>query len=285
MLLKIRHALLEVTNQSAKQSIKQSAVIINNEIIIGSGSILQPYVHPCGYGEKIIQSLQQCKLVDAQDEQSGASELLRTLSYLVTFDRQRRPLTDRNAQPNSGQTTPHILTRYTAQPLYVFCAAEVSRNLHKILMNVDSDEQNVLRSSFVVLTMRALKERESFKRFIEHIANYLRYLQPIHTLDDVLVMCSPFGLEHFYKTISIGKVSNVMGSSLFGLSNALPLGCEGSAVFNNKLWVYSVCFYRKRLTDLSSFQAFDWRHHLHIVSAGTGKRQSDFVCQFRLLIT
>lgn len=278
MLLKIRHALLEVTNQSAKQSIKQSAVIINNEIIIGSGSILQPYVHPAGDGERIIQSLQQCKLVDAQDEQSDASELLRSLSYLVTFDRQRRPLTDRNAQPNSGQTTPHILTRYTAQPLYVFCAAEVSRNLHKILMNVDSDEQNVLRSSFLVLTMRALKERESFKRFIEHIANYLRYLQPIHTLDDVLVMCSPFGLENFYKTISIGKVSNVMGSSLFGLSNALPLGCEGSAVFNNKLWVYPVYFYSKQLTNLSSFQAFDWRHHLHIVSAGTGKRQSDIGC-------
>ncbi|XP_034476830.1 uncharacterized protein LOC117783517 [Drosophila innubila] len=233
MLLKIRHALLEVTNQSAKQSVKQSAVIINNEIIISSGSILQPFVRSDGDGDKIIQSLQQCELVDAQSESGDEGKLLRKLNYLVTFDRQRRSLTDRSAQ-SSGQVA-HILTRYTAQPLYVFCAAEVSRNLHKILLSADSDSQNVLRSSFLVLTMRALKERESFKGFLQHIASYLRYLQPIHTLDDVLVMCSPFGLENFYKTISIGKVSNVMGSSLFGLSNALPLGCEGSAVFNNKL--------------------------------------------------
>lgn len=233
MLLKIRHALLEVTNQSAKQSIKQSAVLINNEIIISSGSILQSYVRPDRDGDKIIQRLQQCELVDAQKDSDNEGKQLRKLNYLVTFDRQRRPLTERNAQ-NSGQAA-HILTRYTAQPLYVFCATDVSRNLHKILMNADSDSQNVLRSSFLVLTMRALKERESFKGFLQHIASYLRYLQPIHTLDDVLVMCSPFGLENFYKTISIGKVSNVMGSSLFGLSNALPLGCEGSAVFNNKL--------------------------------------------------
>ncbi|EDW60060.1 uncharacterized protein [Drosophila virilis] len=235
MLLKIRHALLEVTNhQVSKQSAKQSAVIINNEIIISCGNILQPFIRPDGDGLKIIQSLQQCKLVDAQDGHCAEGKLLRTLSYLVTFDRQRRPLTDRSAQHSSGHSA-HILTRYTAQPLYVFCAAEVSRNLHKILMNADNDEQNVLRSCFLVLTMRELKERESFKRFLQHIASYLRYLQPIHTLDDVLVMCSPFGLENFYKTISIGKVSNVMGSSLFGLSNALPLGCEGAAVFNNKL--------------------------------------------------
>ncbi|KAM8711789.1 hypothetical protein ACLKA7_012318 [Drosophila subpalustris] len=215
MLLKIRHALLEVTTHSAKQSVKQSAVIINNEIIIGSGSILQPYVRPDRDGDKIIQSLQQCKLVDAQNESSDEGKLLRSLNYLVTFDRQRRSLTDRSPQ-TSGQVA-HILTRYTAQPF-----------------------QNVLRSSFLVLTMRALKERESFKGFLQHIASYLRYLQPIHTLDDVLVMCSPFGLENFYKTISIGKVSNVMGSSLFGLSNALPLGCEGSAVFNNKLRLVGV---------------------------------------------
>ncbi|XP_060655422.1 uncharacterized protein LOC132790755 isoform X1 [Drosophila nasuta] len=238
MLLKIRHALLDITNQTAKQSVKQSAVIINNEIIISSGSILQPFVHPDGDGDRILHSLQQCKLVDVQDNTCDEGKLLRKLNYLVTFDRQRRPLTDRSAQ-QSGQVT-HILTRYTAQPLYVFCAAEVSRNLHKILMNADTDSQDVLRSSFLVLTMRALKERESFKRFLQHIASYLRYLQPIHTLDDVLVMCSPFGLENFYKTISIGKVSNVMGSSLFGLSNALPLGCEGSAVFNNKLRLVGV---------------------------------------------
>lgn len=275
MLLKIRHALLEVTNQSAKQSVKQSAVIINNEIIISSGSILQPYVRPNGDGDKIIQNLQQCKLVDAQDETGDEGKLLRKLNYLVTFDRQRRSLTDRNAQ-NSGQTG-HILTRYTAQPLYVFCAEEVSRNLHKILMNADSDSQNVLRSSFLVLTMRSMKERESFKRFLQLIASYLRYVQPIHTLDDVLVMCSPFGLENFYKTISIGKVSNVMGSSLFGLSNALPLGCEGSAVFNNKLRLVGVII-------CTSFQRDQENINLTL-AANFGYLLSDFMEQLGTPIT
>ncbi|XP_034654289.1 uncharacterized protein LOC117892278 [Drosophila subobscura] len=238
MLLKIRHALLEITNPP---STKQSAIIINNEIIISSGSVLQPHCRVGTDGDKgqakngIISGLQQCQLINAQDEESGAGEFIRSLNFLVTFDRQsQRP--QQNAAASSRQS--HILARYTAHPLYVFCASEVSRNLHKILISADSADDNwVLRSSFVVLSMRPSSEREYFERFLVLIGNYLRHLQPLHTLDDVLVMCSPFGLENFYKTISIGKVSNVMGRSgcLFAISNALPLGCEGSAVFNNKL--------------------------------------------------
>ncbi|KAI8040131.1 uncharacterized protein LOC128254423 [Drosophila gunungcola] len=238
MLLKIRHALLEVTSPPAT---KQSAIIINNEVIISSGSILQPHLLFDGdkgaENKEIIARLQRGQLLNVQSEEEEEARRIRSLNFLVTFDpQQRRPRPNQNGASGSRQT--HILSRFTAHPLYVFCAAEVSRNLHHILLTADSgDENEVLRSSFVVLGLRKPEKEESFKRFLAHIGNYLRHLQPMQTLDDVLVMCSPFGLENFYKTISIGKVSNVMGRSgcLFAISNALPLGCEGSAVFNNKL--------------------------------------------------
>ena len=251
MLLKIRHALLEVTNHP---NAKQSAIIINNEIIITSGCILQPYIRPmlpfvadhtnenvCA-STKIIHKLQQCRLVNAQEGNSEEAQHLNALSYQVTFDRRKLPVavTERNAN------IPHILTRYRAKLLYVFSSKEISRNLHNVLNSItfnDSstkDHNEVLLTSFLILTMRPAKAAESperFERFLEHIAHYLRYTMPIRPLDDVLTMCTPFGMENFYKTISIGKISNVIGKdcSLFVLSNNLPLGCEGSAVFNSKL--------------------------------------------------
>ncbi|XP_020717724.1 uncharacterized protein LOC101449967 isoform X2 [Ceratitis capitata] len=244
MLLKIRHALLEITNHPVT---KQSAIIINNEIIITSGGILQPYVRPkksstevrqdnenCPSG-KIIQNLQQCKLINAQDGNSDEARHLNALNYQVTFDRRKLP------PSKEGRRQPHILTRYCAKLLYLFNSAEISRHLLRFLGTQHVDKataahNEVLLSSFLVLSMRCDGTKENFQRFLRHIAHYLRYLQPIHTLDDVLVMCTPFGLENFYKTISIGKVSNVMGRDgcLFVLSNALALGCEGAAVFNNK---------------------------------------------------
>lgn len=254
MLLKIRHALLEVTSPPAA---KQSAIIINNELIISSGSILQP--HLAVDGDKgaqikaIVARLQRGQLLDVQNEEQEEDAQIRSLHFVATFDpQQRRPRPI--AAPGSRQ--PHILSRFTAHPLYVFCANEVCRNLHHILLTADSgDAGEVLRSSFVVLGLRKPEKEKYFKRFLAHIANYLRYLQPMHTLDDVLVMCSPFGLENFYKTISIGKVSNVMGRSgcLFAISNALPLGCEGSAVFNNKLRLVGIVI-------CTSFQ----RHHENV---------------------
>ncbi|KAH8400914.1 hypothetical protein KR009_001795 [Drosophila setifemur] len=235
MLLKIRHALLEITSPPAT---KQSAVIINNEIIITSGSILYPHLPFDGdkaeENKGIVARLQQGQLVNVQEKQGRR---IRSLNFVVTFDpQQQRPR--QNVASGQGSRKTHILTRFTAHPLYLFCAAEVSRNLHHILLSADSgDDSSLIRSCFVVLGMRTPAREENFKRFLAHISDYLRHLQPVQTLDDVLVMCSPFGLENFYKTISLGKVSNVLGrsGSLFAISNALPLGCEGSAVFNNKL--------------------------------------------------
>ncbi|XP_002043129.2 uncharacterized protein LOC6618881 [Drosophila sechellia] len=254
MLLKIRHALLEVTSPPAA---KQSAIIINNEVIISSGSILKPHLAVDGdkgaQNKAIVARLQRGQLLDVQNEEQKEDAQIRSLHFVATFDpQQRRP------RPNTapGSRKPHILSRFTAYPLYVFCADEVCRNLYHILLTADSgDAGEVLRSSFVVLGLRKPEKEESFKRFLAHIANYLRHLQPMHTLDDVLVMCSPFGLENFYKTISIGKVSNVMGRSgcLFAISNALPLGCEGSAVFNNKLRLVGIVI-------CTSFQ----RHHENV---------------------
>ncbi|XP_067634240.1 uncharacterized protein [Eurosta solidaginis] len=244
MLLKIRHALLEITSHPVT---KQSAIIINNEIIITSGCILQPYVRPLTplssdtnseadvcTSTKIIRKLQQCQLIDVQAGSSDEAKHLNLLNYQVTFDRRKL------LAPNERRRQPHILTRYCAKLLYLFNSAEISRHVLRFLGNTAHPEEScndVLISSFLVLSMRCDGDKENFDRFLRHIAHYLRYLEPIHTLDDVLVMCTPFGLENFYKTISIGKVSNVMGRDgcLFVLSNALALGCEGAAVFNNKL--------------------------------------------------
>lgn len=251
MLLKIRHALLEVTNHP---NAKQSAIIINNEVIITSGCILRPYVRPmlpfvadhtnenvCS-STKIIHKLEQCRLVNAQENESDEAQHLNSLSYQVTFDRRKMPAARTERNPN----VPHILTRYRAKLLYVFSSQEISRYLHKMFKSITfsdcsaKEHNDVLLTSFLILTMRPTKINQSaerFERFLEHIAHYLRYRYPIRPLDDILTMCTPFGMENFYKTVSIGKVSNVIGKdgALIVLSNNLPLGCEGSAVFNNKL--------------------------------------------------
>ncbi|XP_037940931.1 uncharacterized protein LOC119673897 [Teleopsis dalmanni] len=246
MLLKIRHALLEINNYPNP---KLSAIIINNEIIITSGCILKHFVRPLPTTEvsdssegacpstKIIRKLERCEIISTQDG-SDEAQHLNALSYQVTFDRQKLPATARNQQPR-------ILTRYCARPLYMFSSNEITRQFHNFLQNaaVQVDGHNdVLLSSFLVLTMRTTREQEKFERFLYHIGHYLRYLHPIRPLDDVLAMCTPFGEENFYKSISIGKVSNVIGrdGSLFVVSNALPQGCEGSAVFNNKLRLIGV---------------------------------------------
>lgn len=241
-MLRIRHALLEVSNHPNN---KKSAIIINNELIITSGCILQPYVRPLQQHQpeieptdassKIIRKLQQCEIINAQETSTVEAQHLNSLNYAVTFDRRKLPATDRRQ--------PHILTRYQALPLYLFSSAQVSRKLHNFLSTSAADDDNqILLSSFLVLTMRPTRQKENFERFLVHISNYLKQLTEIRPLDDVLVMCTPFGLENFYKTISIGKVSNVLGrdNCLFVISNALPLGCEGSAVFNNKLYLIGI---------------------------------------------
>uniref|UniRef100_A0A1A9WJX7 Peroxisomal leader peptide-processing protease n=1 Tax=Glossina brevipalpis TaxID=37001 RepID=A0A1A9WJX7_9MUSC len=251
MLLKIRHALLEITNHP---NTKQSAVIINNEIIITSAGIMQSYVRPMPLvadqsnknacvSTKIIRKLEQCQLINTQSDDSEESRFLHSLNYQVTFDRREFPQT--STQQGNGRTN-CILTRYRTKLLYIFSSEEISRNFHKLSnhstmpKNTVKQHNEVLLTSFLILTMHPekLNPPERFQRFLEHITHYLRYQYSVRALDDVLIMCAPFGMENFYKTICIGKVSNVLGygnGSLFVLSNILPLGCEGSAVFNSKL--------------------------------------------------
>uniref|UniRef100_A0A1A9V209 Peroxisomal leader peptide-processing protease n=1 Tax=Glossina austeni TaxID=7395 RepID=A0A1A9V209_GLOAU len=170
MLLKIRHALLEITNQP---NAKQSAVIINNEIVITSAGILQTYVRPTSpfvaddcnenvcASTKIIRKLQQCQLIDIQSIDNEESRFLLLLNFQVMFDHRKLPQTS-TQYVNTGRVD-YILKRYRAKLLYIFSSEEISRSFHKL--------------------------------------------------------------------------SNHKGhgnGSLFVLSNILP-GCEGSAVFNNKL--------------------------------------------------
>ena len=206
MLLKIRHALLEINNPP---NAKQSAIIINNEIIITSACLLQSYVRPilpydsdpnkenvCA-STKIIRQLQQGQLINAQhSEQSEAANLLNSYSYQVTFDRRKLPKNVGNSSNNSTQSSrqPHILTRYRAKLLYLFSSSEIARILRRFLIafstnDADEPQYEVLLSSFMVLTMRPVSEQgsERFERFLLHIGHYLRYVNPLRALDDVLV--------------------------------------------------------------------------------------------------
>lgn len=82
--------------------------------------------------------------------------------------------------------------------------------------------------------------------------NYIKFISPINKLDDVLTISTPFGMESFYKTMNIGKVSNVFGinSCLFTISNNLVNGCEGAAVINSKL----------RLIGMITCTTFHWNN-------------------------
>ncbi|XP_055837548.1 uncharacterized protein LOC129905949 [Episyrphus balteatus] len=229
MLLKIRHGILEITNHP---NTRKSAIIINDEIILSSGTILAPYIRPvepngqCA-SSKIIETLRNDSLVNVQEDNND-SKFLNSLNYQITFDRK--------GLVNQSQ----IFTRYSAKLLYLFSCNEVSRYIQHICSTggqIDDTSKECFLSSFVVLSFRKTNDKEILERFISQIKNYLRFLYKAQKLDDILTICTPFGLEEFYKTIHIGKISNLINSngSLFVLSNNLPIGCEGAAVFNDKL--------------------------------------------------
>uniref|UniRef100_A0A1B0GCB1 Peroxisomal leader peptide-processing protease n=1 Tax=Glossina morsitans morsitans TaxID=37546 RepID=A0A1B0GCB1_GLOMM len=294
MLLKIRHALLEITNQP---NAKQSAVIINNEIIITSAGILQTYVRPmlpfvaddsnenvCA-STKIIRKLQQCKLIDIQSGDTEESRFLLSLNFQVMFDHRKLPQTSMQ-YVHTGRVD-YILKRYRAKLLYIFSSEEISRNFHKLsnhkglTEDAITEHNEVLLTSFLILSTHPekLNPPERFQRSLEHIAHYLRYQYSVRALDDVLIMCTPFGMENFYKTVSIGKISNVLGhgnDSLFVLSNILP-GCEGSAVFNNKLRLIG-------LIIRTSFQCDQGRIDMTLV-ANFAYLLRDFMKQLGIKIT
>lgn len=234
MLLKIRHGILEITNQP---NTRKSAIIINDEIILSTGTILQPFIRPlqspeCAHS-KIIEALRVDSLIDVQANTDGdESKALNSLNYQITFD--RKGLVNRS----------QILTRYRAKILYLFSCREVSQYIRRICSTGGhisgtsmDDTMECFLSSFVVLSFRKTNSKDIFDKFTSHITNYLRFLYQAQKMDDVLTICTPFGLEEFYKTIHIGKISNLIDArgSLFVLSNNLPIGCEGSAVFNDKL--------------------------------------------------
>lgn len=222
MLLKIRHGILEITNHP---STRKSAIIINDEIILSSATILQPYIRPLNQNgqcpaSQIIEHLKNNALIKVQEDNDEAN-FLNSLNFQITFD--RKSLVNRS----------QILTRYQAKMLYLFNCAEVSQYIRRIC----SEDDACFFGGFVILSFRKTNSKDIFKKFTSHIKNYLRFSQNVQKMDDILTICSPFGMEEFYKTIHIGKISNVINSngSLFVLSNSLPNGCEGSAVFNDKL--------------------------------------------------
>ncbi|XP_055917016.1 uncharacterized protein LOC129949522 [Eupeodes corollae] len=229
MLLKIRHGILEIKNHP---NTRISAIVINDEIILSSGSILEPYIQPLGVGEqcphsKIIDDLQNNLLINAQEE-SDESKFLNSLNYQITFD--QRSLVNQ----------PQVLSRHCAKLLYLFSCKEVSQYIRHICAtgaHFNDLQKECFLGSFVVLSLQGKDEKTTFQRFIAQIKHYLTFLYKVEKLDDVLTICTPFGMEEFYKTINFGKISNLISSngSLFVLSNTLPVGCEGSAVFNDKL--------------------------------------------------
>lgn len=65
---------------------------------------------------------------------------------------------------------------------------------------------------------------------------------PIRRLDRIAAVTTPFTNEIFFKSINLGSVSNVFGTDdcLFVVSPALVAGCNGGAIFNERLYVLLV---------------------------------------------
>lgn len=292
MLLKIRHALLEVNNSKDEEIFlgcasnsnyrcsKQSAIIINSKFILTTANVLQEFIipkdpqHDFDGGEwrgkdsrgEIIELLKQFEMIpprkeldkDEQQTKTKWQESLESLEYLITFDvvhNKRRIQTLDEMQSRQ-------FVREEGHFLGLFHSSEVYNQLLKLSGQQD-DCGLLLSSSFLLLTTRnhkgqskdlqEKKHPDDMKRFLEHIHHYLRQMHPIRCLDDILVIGSPFGLEGFYKTINFGKISNILDDSgcIFMLSNPLTVGCEGSAVFNDKLLSFSHIFLSQFFFKLS----------------------------------
>ncbi|XP_055380045.1 uncharacterized protein LOC129611117 [Condylostylus longicornis] len=234
MSIKIRHGILDLVNKN-----RSSAIIINDSYILASAFILNPVFISLFTNEKDEEQLNNFKnkinkqLINV-DEDPLYNELKLEL-FTITFDR-RKP-TDRNSR---------ILTCYKAKLLYIFNSIEIRECFQNILSKLKSESElnnelkSFLHSSFLILQL--IKPNEAIKNvnlksFIKNMLSYSNITNNLHKTDEVMAICSPFGIENFYKTIHFGKISNILGrnSCLFIISNSLPIGCEGSAVFNNRL--------------------------------------------------
>lgn len=278
MLLKIRHALLEVNNSTNQTTpslesfyccSKQSAIIINDEFVFTVANVLQEFLTNESAkpntnetnGMKFMRLLQKHQIIpphnklSSNEQQSAAlydfQESLKSLQYLITFDYlpNRGHCFDYNDQllataANQTNDEQRSFVRKEGRFLSLLYSTKVYNQLLKLACQNDDVSNHcrvVLSSSFLILTLKPKPvkhtQTENIRRILLHIRNYLNNLQSIRCMDDILVMSSPFGLESFYKTINIGKISNILDEhgSVFMISNPLSIGCEGSAVFNNKL--------------------------------------------------
>lgn len=101
-------------------------------------------------------------------------------------------------------------------------------------------------SAFVVLDMQqeAGGIDHSLERMLESMIRrekdaHTVHIRQVQRLDRVASVTTPFTNEVFFESINMGSVANVFGTNdcLFVVSQALVAGCDGGAVYNERLYV------------------------------------------------
>lgn len=156
----------------------------------------------------------------------------------------------------------HILQTVDARIRYVFNCANIANAVNQFLdgfepmIGSDLKENNqqvstigleqCALSAFVLLELN--ENDASMKRALPDLiraliskdstTNAIHY-RAIQRLDRVATVTTPFSNEVFFRSINVGSVANVFGHNdcLFVASQTLVSGCDGGAVYNERLYV------------------------------------------------
>lgn len=237
--LRTDHAIVYATGTPQN---RRSAVTLAGGHAIVPASVLPAGVLTAKVGKRLTAALLNGLLVDARDN-----------SWLAL-----RALTMRVVQKSAG-----VLCNTEAIVRFVFNCGNITDSIVGLLDGFEpgaADWRCSNKSSprgeftlgqcelsaFVVLEMLRPSEvaDQSLERMFETLASREKSsrvlpMRPVQILDRVASVTTPFTNEVFFKSIHMGSVANVFGTNdcLFVVSQALVAGCDGGAVYNERLYV------------------------------------------------
>lgn len=230
-LLRIDHAIVYATNTPLN---RKSAVTFVGAYALVPASVLIG-CHPAKTGKRLARWLLTGKFVDVHDSSPNAWPELRSLGLRIVHR------VGRDIQTSEARIR------------YVFNCMRISESINSLLdgfqpvVTDDADigsgyglEQCAL-SAFVVLhfgdsnSLSVPHLLESHADTVRKVINF----SPVRRLDRIAAVTTPFTNEIFFKSVNLGSVSNVFGidDCLFVASPALVAGCDGGAVFNERMYV------------------------------------------------
>lgn len=251
---------------------KKSAIIFHDKYILVPATILISIINEydefkeLGIKSSLIDALNTNQIIDVCNDMDF--EILKIIKFYIVHE----------------IATNKSLFKSSANLLYIFNCINISQAINNVLLGfshthfshqlttsktntlVQRNENfnKLMISSFLLLKfhdcknvdliddvinafgIHLLKEEETWN-MVTSIQEKEVVMRPNHInkLEPVASITTPFGNECFFKTINIGRISNIYGNNNCLMSVSMPLvwGCEGGGIYNIKRFSLFIFIY------------------------------------------